>query len=64
MNGYDTYDYGARGYYAAMERFMTVDPLAEIYYSISPYAYCAGNPVRYIDPNGMNRHTSIEGRST
>lgn len=31
-----------------------VDPLAEKYYSISPYAYCAGNPVRYIDPNGMD----------
>jgi len=29
-----------------------VDPLAEKYYSISPYAYCMGNPVRFIDPNG------------
>jgi RHS repeat-associated protein len=54
MHGYDTYDYGARGYYAAMGRFMTVDPLAEKYYSISPYAYCAGNPVRYIDLKGMD----------
>jgi len=53
MNGYDTYDYGARGYYPASGRFMTVDPLAEKYYSISPYVYCAGNPVRFIDPNGM-----------
>ena len=32
----------------------SVDPLAEKYYSISPYAYCAGNPVRYTDPNGMD----------
>jgi len=53
MHGYDTYDYGARGYYAASGRFTTVDPLAEKYYSISPYAYCAGNPVKYIDPTGM-----------
>lgn len=30
-----------------------MDPLAERYYHISPYAYCAGNPVRYIDPSGM-----------
>jgi len=30
-----------------------VDPLAEKYYSISPYSYCAGNPVNRIDPNGM-----------
>ncbi len=52
MHGYDTYDYGARGYYPAIGRFTSVDPLAEKYYSISPYAYCAGNPVNAIDPDG------------
>ncbi len=31
---------------------MSVDPLCEKYYWISPYAYCAGNPVRYIDVKG------------
>ena len=31
---------------------MRVDPLAEKYYSISPYAYCAENPVRFIDKDG------------
>ena len=54
MNGYDTYDYGVRGYYAASGRFMTVDPHAEKYYSISPYAYCSGNPVNAIDKDGMD----------
>ena len=29
-----------------------MDPLAEKYYSISPYAYVANNPLRYIDPDG------------
>lgn len=29
-----------------------MDPLCEKYYHISPYAYCKGNPVRFIDPNG------------
>jgi len=29
-----------------------VDPLAEMYYSVSPYVYCKNNPVNYIDPNG------------
>jgi len=52
MHGLDTYDYGARGYYPASGRFMTVDPLAEKDYSISPYAYCAGNPVNRIDIDG------------
>ena len=54
MHGYDTYDYGARGYYPAIGRFTSVDPLAEKYYSISPYVYCAGNPVKFIDPDGRD----------
>lgn len=35
-------------------RFTTMDPLAEKYYSISPYAFCAGNPVNLVDPEGQN----------
>lgn len=54
MHGYDTYDYGARGYYPAIGRFTSVDPLAEKYYSVSPYVYCLNNPVKYIDPDGTS----------
>lgn len=54
MHGYDTYDYGFRGYYPAVGRFTTVDPLAEKYYGISPYVYCAGNPMKFIDPDGRD----------
>ena len=31
---------------------MSVDPLCEKYYWISPYAYCLNNPVKNIDPDG------------
>jgi hypothetical protein len=46
------YDYEARGMYPAIMRFTTVDPLAEKYPSISPYAYCNNNPLRYVDYRG------------
>ena len=54
MHGLNMYDYSARYYEPAVGRFSTVDPLAEMYYSISPYAYCGNNPIKFIDPTGMS----------
>lgn len=54
MHGLDWYDYGARYYDAVISQFTTIDPLAEKYYSTSPYAYCAGNPVMFVDPDGRD----------
>ncbi|MBQ7484755.1 MAG: RHS repeat-associated core domain-containing protein [Bacteroidaceae bacterium] len=51
-HGLDWYDYGARNYDATLCQFTTIDPLCEKYYHISPYAYCANNPVLLIDPDG------------
>jgi RHS repeat-associated protein len=51
-NGLDFYDFEARSFDPALMRFTMMDPLDEKYYSISPYVYCANNPVRYIDPTG------------
>ena len=52
FHGLNEYDYGARWYDPILARFTTVDPLCEKYYSISPYAYCANNPVNAVDPDG------------
>jgi len=54
MHGLNEYDYGARQYDPAIGKFTTMDPLCEKYYHISPYAYCAGNPVNAVDPDGRN----------
>ena len=51
-NGLDWYDYGARHYDAALGRFLTVDPLAELNYAASPYTYCGSNPVIRVDKDG------------
>jgi RHS repeat-associated protein len=53
MHGLNLYDYSARNLAVDIPRFTTVDPLAEKYYSISPYVYCNNNPIKYIDPTGM-----------
>ena|GEM_PF-2104024 len=54
MHGYDCTDLGARVLYNAGDFIPTPDPLCEKYYSISPYSYCAGDPVNRMDPDGMD----------
>ena len=39
---------------------MQIDPMAEKYYGMTPYHYCAGNPVRFVDPSGMDRYSIDE----
>ncbi|MBR1491021.1 MAG: RHS repeat-associated core domain-containing protein [Bacteroidales bacterium] len=53
-----TYDFEARQFSPSFHRFTTMDPLAEKYYSISPYAYCADDPVNLIDPDGCYGHVA------
>ena len=52
MHGLDLYDSQARWYDALTGRTSTLDPKAEKYYNLSPYTWCAGNPVRFIDSKG------------
>ena len=50
-NGY--YYYGARYYDPMTSVWLSVDPLADKYPSLTPYAFVLNNPVSYQDPNGM-----------
>ena len=60
MHGLDNYDYGARQYNPIVARWDRMDPLCEKYYNISPYAYCANNPINRIDPDGRDWYQNNE----
>ena len=47
-------DYGARMYDRERGRWLSQDPLAEEYRSISQYVFCANNPIKYIDLKGKS----------
>ena len=51
-HGLNEYDSQARMYYAPIMRTTTIDPYAEKYYHISPYAWCGNNPIGMVDKNG------------
>ena len=44
--------FGARYYSSDLSIWLSVDPMSGKYPSLSPYVYCADNPVRLVDPNG------------
>ena len=55
QNGLNWYDFGARWFdVAGVPMWTSVDPLAEKYFHISPYSYCAGDPINKFDPDGRD----------
>ncbi|MBQ9658554.1 MAG: RHS repeat-associated core domain-containing protein [Clostridia bacterium] len=44
--------YGSRYYSSEISMWLSTDPMADKYPSLSPYNYCANNPIKLIDPNG------------
>lgn len=55
------YDFSARRLPAIIPAFSRPDPLAEKYHWLSPFAYCAADPINLIDPTGKNPIYSTRG---
>ena len=53
-DGRHAYTFPARTLLPNFPRWSTPDPHSESYYSVSPYSYCAANPIMAIDPNGSD----------
>ena len=47
------YYYGARYYDPRLSLWMSTDPLQEKYPNMSTYCYTVNNPIKFIDPDGM-----------
>ena len=45
-----------------MTMWLSVDPMADKYPGISPYAYCAWNPVKLVDPDGREVHLTFTSK--
>ena len=54
------YYYGARYLDPTHAAWLSVDPLFEKYVGMTPYNYCAGNPVKLVDPDGTTLTTAAE----
>ena len=54
------YYFGSRYYSSDLSIWLSVDPMSDKYASLSPYVYCANNPVKLEDPNGEHFEVVIE----
>ncbi|MBR4270058.1 MAG: RHS repeat-associated core domain-containing protein, partial [Clostridia bacterium] len=52
--------FGSRYYSSDLSIWLSVDPMSDKYPSLSPYVYCANNPIKLVDPNGET--VIIEGQ--
>jgi len=46
--------FGARYYDSELSGWLSVDPMSDKYPMLSPYAYCANNPINSVDPLGLD----------
>ena len=54
------YYFGARYYNSDLSIWLSVYPMADKYPSLSPYNYCAWNPMKIVDPDGRDWYRNDE----
>ncbi|MCQ2292344.1 MAG: hypothetical protein MJZ39_04200 [Bacteroidales bacterium] len=55
--------FGARYYSSDLSVWLSVDPMSDKYPSMSPYTYCANNPVKLVDPNGEDYEVVVDDKA-
>ena len=55
------YYFGARYYNSDLSLWLSVDPMSDKYPNLSPYNYCAWNPMKLADPTGKEIYYVEEG---
>ena len=52
--------FGSRYYNSDLSIWLSVDPMSDKYPSLSPYTYCANNPIKLMDPNGEDYEVVVD----
>ena len=55
--------FGSRYYSSDLSIWLSVDPMSDKYASLSPYTYCANNPVKLVDPDGEDYEVEVNGNT-
>ena len=53
--------FGSRYYSSDLSIWLSVDPMSDKYPSLSPYVYCANNPIKLVDPDGEEWEVNESG---
>ena len=61
--GANLYVFSARTYAPDIARFLQPDPNASDYHWLSPYAYCGGDPINRVDPDGKDAIILFDGKT-